>query len=54
MRQENERNAARFEKNANLRNKMRQIWSKNAAVIIPMYQQLGNTNTLILDTLALH
>jgi len=34
MRQENENNAARFEKNSNYPNKMRQMWTKNAACII--------------------
>jgi len=42
-----------LKKNANLRNKMRQIRKKNAACIISVYKQLGNTNTLFLDTLAL-
>jgi len=32
---------------------MRQIRTKNAASIIPVYKQLRNTNTLFLDTLAL-
>jgi len=53
MRQENEKNAARFEKNANWRIKMRQMRTKNAACIISVYKQLGNTNTIFLDTLAL-
>jgi len=32
---------------------MRQIRTTNAACTIPVYKQLGNTNTLFLDTLAL-
>jgi len=53
MQQKKEINEARFEKNANYRNKMRRILTKNAACIILVYKQLGNTNTVFLDTLAL-
>jgi len=44
MRQQSEKNAARFGINENLRNKKRKTRTKNAACIIPVYKLLGNTN----------
>jgi len=47
MPQENEKNAARFEKNANWHNKMRLIGTKNAAWINTSVQAIGKHKQFI-------